>query len=76
MQHARKVRWQTPITDAPHLWGRSHLGDPRSLRARRPLFMMMRVFRPGHTSIRDRSASGSDWLECGPGRDLAYEILS
>ncbi len=39
MQHAREARWQTPVTDAPHLTGRSLFGDPLPLRARRPLFM-------------------------------------
>jgi len=39
MQHARDVRWQRPILEAPHLWGRSQRGDPQSLRARRPSFM-------------------------------------
>jgi hypothetical protein len=42
IQHARKVRWQTPVTGAPHLFGRSPCSDPRTLRARRPLIMMMR----------------------------------
>jgi hypothetical protein len=40
MQHAHKVRWQTPITEAPHLSGRSRFGDPPTLRALRPLIMM------------------------------------
>src|SRR2546422_4333106 len=42
MRHAHKVRWQTPVTGAPHLSGRSPCSDPPTLRARRPLIMMMR----------------------------------
>jgi hypothetical protein len=34
MQHARDALGQTPITDAPHLNGRSRRGDPRTSRAR------------------------------------------
>src|SRR5206468_6745259 len=41
MRHAHKVRWQTPVTGAPHLSGRSPCSDPLPLRARRPLIMMM-----------------------------------
>src|SRR5438445_982560 len=66
MRHAHKVRWQTPVTGAPHLSGRSPCSDPLPLRARRPLIMMMRsrVWDPG-------LASGGGRLERGPGRDLA-----
>src|SRR2546422_7665210 len=41
MQHARQARWQSPVTDAPLLWGRSPCGDPQSLRAHRPVIMML-----------------------------------
>jgi len=34
MLHARQAHWQSPVTNAPHLLGRSHRSDPRSLRAR------------------------------------------
>src|SRR3989449_9158335 len=48
MRHAHKVRWQTPVSGAPHLSGRSLCRDPRALRARRPLIMMRsRVLGPG-----------------------------
>ena len=43
MLRAREAHWQTPVTDAPLLLDRSLLrSDPRTLRARRPLIMMMR----------------------------------
>jgi hypothetical protein len=44
MQHAHKVRWQTPIIGAPHLSGRSLFGDPLTVRARRPLIMMCSIY--------------------------------
>jgi hypothetical protein len=45
MLHAREAHWQTPVTDAPLLLHRSLLcSDPLTLRARRPLIMMMRSF--------------------------------
>jgi len=67
MRHAHKVRWQTPVTGAPHLSGRSLCRDPPTLRARRPLIIMMRsrVLGPGCL------ASGGGRLERGPDRDLA-----
>ena len=34
MQHAREVRWQCPVLEAPHLCGRSRCSDPQPLRAR------------------------------------------
>ena len=37
MQHALEAQWQTPVTNAPHLFGRSLCSDPRKFRARRPL---------------------------------------
>ena len=43
MQHARQVRWQSPISDAPLLNGRLPYGDPRPVRARRPLIMVLVV---------------------------------
>ena len=42
MLHARDAHWQTPITEAPHLFGRPLCSDPCIRRARRPLIMMMR----------------------------------
>jgi hypothetical protein len=43
MLHAREAHWQTPVIGAPHLEKRSLLrSDPRMLRVRRPLIMMMR----------------------------------
>jgi hypothetical protein len=44
MQHTRKLRWQTPVTGAPHLWERSRCGDPQPFRARRPLITIMRCW--------------------------------
>src|SRR5512143_4008727 len=51
MQHARKVRWQTPVTEAPHLCGRSLRSDPQPLRAHRPLIMMMRAMPGGVVDV-------------------------
>jgi hypothetical protein len=42
MLNARKAPGLTPFTDAPNLFRRSLGGDPQSLRARRPLIMVMR----------------------------------
>ena len=42
MLHAREAHWQTPITEAPHLGWTVLYKDPRVVRARRPLIMMMR----------------------------------
>src|SRR4029450_8822789 len=40
--HMRAKRWvQTPVTNAPHLCGRSLAGDPRSFRARPPSMLTM-----------------------------------
>jgi hypothetical protein len=72
MLHAREAHWQTPVTGAPHLFGRSLLcSDPRSSRARRPLIMMMRSL-ASRASVRGLAgASSGGWLERGPGRNLA-----
>jgi len=37
MLYARQAHWQSPVTDAPHLSGRSPCGDPQPFRARWPL---------------------------------------
>lgn len=41
MLNARKAHWQTPVTEAPNLYGRSLCSDPQSLRARRPSNIMI-----------------------------------
>jgi len=40
MLHARQAHWQSPVTNAPLLSGRSRRGDPQTVRARWPLIMM------------------------------------
>jgi len=70
MQHARKVRWRTPVTEAPHLSRRSLRGDPLTLRARRPLIMMMRAMPGGALDVGSLGSSAGR-LEHGSVGDLA-----
>src|SRR6478752_7524200 len=42
MLNARKAPGRTPVTDAPNLFRRPLGGDPLTLRARRPLILVMR----------------------------------
>jgi hypothetical protein len=52
MQHTRRVRWQTPITGAPHLWERSRCSDPLPVRARPPSIVFM-LGCAGRDSVRE-----------------------
>jgi hypothetical protein len=72
MQHTRRVRWQTPVIGAPHLWGRSRCGDPLPVRARRPSFMLLMMrYWPSRELQWRLSRSDCHRLEHRAGWDLA-----